>query len=290
MAAAVGVAVRVERMAATRRRHAPRAARVGGGDCGGARRAVPLPLLPHAARAGTDAQPRRSGALLLDLAGLVDLADTCRRPAGCMPRLFFPFTLCRVAAIASWRARRHSSACRLHFATSPRPLRLEPRRLPGRLDRALSRRGRSPRSRPGSRSRDSRRLAAGRVPLLRARACGTRASAWPRPCGAAGFALSFGPALPGYAPLYRWLPLLPGVVRGAARFGFLALVAVAVLAGFGVAALRARYGLGLARADRFRPFDGIPRFTSRSMTRRCGPWRSSRSFSRTPFFATRRTS
>ena len=54
--------------------------------------------------------------------------------------------------------------------------------------------------------------------------------------GVAGVALSFGPALPGYAALYRWLPLLQGV-RGAARFGFLALVAVAVLAGFGVAAL-----------------------------------------------------
>ena len=43
--------------------------------------------------------------------------------------------------------------------------------------------------------------------------------------GAAGVALSFGPALPGYAALYHWLPLLQGV-RGAARFGFLGLVAV----------------------------------------------------------------
>jgi hypothetical protein len=94
--------------------------------------------------------------------------------------------------------------------------------------------------------------------------------------GAAGFALSFGPALPGYAALYRWLPLLQGV-RGAARFGFLALVAVAVLAGFGVAALRARYGTrrwwpvaavlvftavnaeALRAPITFRPFGGIPR-------------------------------
>ena len=94
--------------------------------------------------------------------------------------------------------------------------------------------------------------------------------------GAAGFALSFGPALPGYAALYQWLPLLQGV-RGAARFGFLALVAVAVLAGFGVAALRARYGgrgwwpvvvavlIAAVNAEAlrapiaFRPFDGIPR-------------------------------
>jgi hypothetical protein len=94
--------------------------------------------------------------------------------------------------------------------------------------------------------------------------------------GAAGLALSFGPALPGYALLYRWLPLLQGV-RGAARFGFLALVAVAVLAGFGVAALRARHGsrawwpvlaallivavnVEALRAPLvFRPYDGVPR-------------------------------
>jgi hypothetical protein len=94
--------------------------------------------------------------------------------------------------------------------------------------------------------------------------------------GAAGLALSFGPALPGYATLYQWLPLLQGV-RGAARFGFLALVAVAVLAGFGVAALRARLGervwwpvlaavlIAAVNAEAlrapiaFRRFDGIPR-------------------------------
>jgi len=94
--------------------------------------------------------------------------------------------------------------------------------------------------------------------------------------GAAGVALSFGPSLPGYAALYRWLPLLQGV-RGAARFGVLALMAVAVLAGYGVAALRARYGgrgwwpaliavlivavnaEALRAPIAFRPFDGIPR-------------------------------
>ena len=94
--------------------------------------------------------------------------------------------------------------------------------------------------------------------------------------GLAGVALSFGPALPGYAALYRWLPILQGV-RGAARFGFLALVAVAVLAGFGVAALGARLAgrrwwpaavaammiAVNAEALRaplvFRPFSGIPR-------------------------------
>jgi hypothetical protein len=94
--------------------------------------------------------------------------------------------------------------------------------------------------------------------------------------GAAGVALSFGPALPGYAALYRWLPILQGV-RGAARFGVLALVAVAVLAGFGAAALRARWGArawwpvlavallagvtieALRAPLTYRPFDGIPR-------------------------------
>jgi hypothetical protein len=59
--------------------------------------------------------------------------------------------------------------------------------------------------------------------------------------GAAGVALSFGPALPGYAALYQWFPLLQGI-RNAARFGYLAIVAVALLAGFGVARLGARWG------------------------------------------------
>jgi len=94
--------------------------------------------------------------------------------------------------------------------------------------------------------------------------------------GVTGLALSFGPALPGYALLYRWVPLLQGV-RGAARFGFLALVSVAVLAGFGVAALHARVGSrrwwpamvtlifvavnaeALRAPMTFRPFAGIPR-------------------------------
>jgi uncharacterized protein (DUF952 family) len=94
--------------------------------------------------------------------------------------------------------------------------------------------------------------------------------------GVAGLALSFGPALPGYALLYQWVPLLQGV-RGAARFGFLALAAVAVLAGFGVAALHARVGSrrwwpamaalilvavnaeALRAPMTFSPFAGIPR-------------------------------
>ena len=50
--------------------------------------------------------------------------------------------------------------------------------------------------------------------------------------GAVAFALSFGPALPGYALLYDVFPLMSGI-RGTSRFGQLFLVAVAILAGFG---------------------------------------------------------
>jgi hypothetical protein len=58
--------------------------------------------------------------------------------------------------------------------------------------------------------------------------------------GMAGLALSLGPALPGYSTLYRFFPLLQAV-RTAARFGYLALVSVGLLAGFGFAQLRARW-------------------------------------------------
>jgi hypothetical protein len=50
-----------------------------------------------------------------------------------------------------------------------------------------------------------------------------------------GVALSFGPALPGYTWLHGHVPLLQGI-RAAARWGFLMLTAVAMLAGFTVAA------------------------------------------------------
>ena len=56
----------------------------------------------------------------------------------------------------------------------------------------------------------------------------------------AGVALSFGPALPGYATMYRWIPLLQAI-RTVSRFGYLSLVAVAILAGFGLAHMRARF-------------------------------------------------
>ena len=55
--------------------------------------------------------------------------------------------------------------------------------------------------------------------------------------GAAGVALSFGPSLPGYATLYRWLLPLQGV-RNVARFGYLATVATAILAGYGLVTIR----------------------------------------------------
>jgi hypothetical protein len=57
--------------------------------------------------------------------------------------------------------------------------------------------------------------------------------------GLLGFALSFGPALPFYRWLHEHVPLLQGI-RGAARFGYLALLAIAGLAAFGLAGVRAR--------------------------------------------------
>jgi hypothetical protein len=60
--------------------------------------------------------------------------------------------------------------------------------------------------------------------------------------GLAGVVLSFGPALPGYAWLHGHVAILQGI-RGAARFGFLGLFAVAGLAGLGIAGLR-RLGWG----------------------------------------------
>ena len=55
--------------------------------------------------------------------------------------------------------------------------------------------------------------------------------------GVAAFALSFGPAFPGYVVLYEVFPLMTGI-RGASRFGQLWLVAIAILAGFGWLKLR----------------------------------------------------
>ncbi len=55
--------------------------------------------------------------------------------------------------------------------------------------------------------------------------------------GVVGVLMSFGPTLPGYATLFEALPLLRAI-RGTARFGYLATLAVAAVAGFGVLALK----------------------------------------------------
>ena len=54
--------------------------------------------------------------------------------------------------------------------------------------------------------------------------------------GVVGVCFSFGPAFPGYAFLHTHLPLLTSM-RAAARWGWLALVAIAILAGFGAATI-----------------------------------------------------
>jgi hypothetical protein len=55
--------------------------------------------------------------------------------------------------------------------------------------------------------------------------------------GIAGVLLSLGPRMPGYAALYTVFPVLRAI-RATVRFGYLATVSVAALAGFGVASLR----------------------------------------------------
>ena len=90
-----------------------------------------------------------------------------------------------------------------------------------------------------------------------------------------GVLLSFGPSTAIYQWLYSWMLPLRGL-RAAARFGFLYLIAVALLAGFGAAWLErrlasrnARIGLALALLAgvsvevwqspvRTQPFDGVP--------------------------------
>jgi hypothetical protein len=95
-----------------------------------------------------------------------------------------------------------------------------------------------------------------------------------------GIVLSFGANLSGYQWLQEHITVLQGV-RAAARWGYLALISVAVLAGFGVAALQktwgartwwpafvlAAFGLGTIEAMRtplsLVPFDGIAPVHSR---------------------------
>lgn len=63
--------------------------------------------------------------------------------------------------------------------------------------------------------------------------------------GATGVLMSFGPAFPLYAWLFTHVPLLQAT-RVSARWGVLALTALAILAGFGLAALRLRLPRGTA--------------------------------------------
>ena len=101
---------------------------------------------------------------------------------------------------------------------------------------------------PGPHRAGPRRARRRRGPAAIAAAC---ACSWPSAC--LGVAFSFGPALPLYGWLFEAVPLLRAI-RVAARWGVLFLTAVAVLAGFGAAALRARVdaadgrGAGLAAA------------------------------------------
>jgi len=78
------------------------------------------------------------------------------------------------------------------------------------------------------------------VAVLSGRAFGDRRARMALAFGVAGVALSFGPAVPGYATLYTWILPLQGI-RAAARFGYLAIVATAILAGFGLAWMRTRW-------------------------------------------------
>jgi len=94
--------------------------------------------------------------------------------------------------------------------------------------------------------------------------------------GILGAAMSMGTSLPGYRLLHEFLPLLSGL-RNVARWGWLPLAAVAVLAGFGVATLdRRRWGRGVMIAIAllvtieairtpvgFTRFNGIPQIYDR---------------------------
>jgi hypothetical protein len=62
-------------------------------------------------------------------------------------------------------------------------------------------------------------------------------------CGAVGVLMSFGPALPGYELLHNYVPLIAGL-RNAARWGWLLLAAVAILAALGAKELGARGAKG----------------------------------------------
>jgi hypothetical protein len=84
-------------------------------------------------------------------------------------------------------------------------------------------------------------LLAGVTIMPGGRACADRRIRMTLAFGLAAVALSFGPIVPGYPQLYALLPPLQAI-RGAARFGHLALIALAIVAGFGLASIRRRLG------------------------------------------------
>jgi hypothetical protein len=73
------------------------------------------------------------------------------------------------------------------------------------------------------------------VPIVSGRAWRDRRARMAIPIGLLGFALSFGPALPGYAWLHAHT--IVGGLRAAARWGWLLIASIAMLAGFGTAAI-----------------------------------------------------
>ena len=84
----------------------------------------------------------------------------------------------------------------------------------------------------------------GGVGLVLAAIAFTHGQAWRDPrarmclaVGIVGVLLSLGPRMPGYATLYTVFPVLRAI-RATARFGYLATLSVAALAGYGVASLR----------------------------------------------------
>jgi hypothetical protein len=97
-------------------------------------------------------------------------------------------------------------------------------------------------------------------------------------CGVLGIAMSFGPGLPGYAFMHAYVPLIAGL-RNVARWGWLTLACIAVLAGFGasgaVGALGAKgrvlvlSAIVLVTIEAWRApvgftrFDGLPRIYDR---------------------------
>jgi hypothetical protein len=91
---------------------------------------------------------------------------------------------------------------------------------------------------------------------------------------AVGFLMSFGPALPGYELLHNYVPLIAGL-RNAARWGWLFLAAVAILAAYGAkSANGAKSAMGMVLAllvtveawrapVGFTRFEGLPRIYDR---------------------------